>query len=86
MAMNPSSADRDAPSSPATGDFVVLINHEEQYGIWPANKPVPEKWRSVGMTGSKEECLEYVRRVWGDMRPLSIKARDRAKKAQGETA
>lgn len=53
--------------------FVVAVNHEEQYALWPADKPLPAKWRSAGMAGSKEECLAFVRRVWTDMRPLSVR-------------
>ena len=57
--------------------FEVVVNHEEQYSIWPVGKPMPEKWRSAGFTGSKEECLDHVRRVWPDMRPLSVRHYDR---------
>lgn len=75
--MNASSPTGRVPGAFISGDFTVLINHEEQYAIWPIGKPIPEKWRSVGVTGSKEECLEYVRQVWTDMRPLSVRTRNR---------
>ena len=55
--------------------FTVVVNHEEQYAIWPADKELPEKWRKVGITASKEECLAYIRRVWVDMRPLRVRKR-----------
>lgn len=55
--------------------FVVVVNHEEQYAIWPANKSIPEKWREVGIKADKEQCLAYIRRVWVDMRPLSVRRR-----------
>jgi MbtH protein len=55
--------------------YNVVVNHEEQYSIWPANKPIPEKWRAIGVTGTKEECLAHVRRVWTDMRPASVTQR-----------
>ena len=71
--MNASSPTDQTKGAFVSGDFIVLINHEEQYGIWPVGKPIPEKWRSVGVTGSREECLAYVRRVWTDMRPLSVR-------------
>jgi MbtH protein len=62
--------------SPSTPDlFCVVVNHEEQYAIWPAGKPVPEKWRLAGVSGSKQDCLDYVRRTWTDMRPLSVRRR-----------
>jgi len=67
---------------PAAGAFVVLINHEAQYGLWPAGKAVPDKWQPTGMTGTREECLAAVRREWTDMRPLRVRnAHDR--KGQG---
>jgi MbtH protein len=62
-----------------SGNFIVLINHEEQYGIWPVDKPIPPKWRPVGVGGSREDCLAYVRRVWTDMRPLSVRQRAQEK-------
>ncbi|MGK6316662.1 MbtH family protein [Neorhizobium sp. DT-125] len=54
-------------------DFTVVINHEEQYSIWPTYKPIPDGWRSAGKTGKKAECLAYVEEVWTDMRPLSLR-------------
>lgn len=51
----------------------VVINHEEQYSIWPADRDNPLGWRDAGKIGSKEECLAYVEQVWTDMRPLSLR-------------
>ncbi|MCB9222519.1 MAG: MbtH family protein [Ignavibacteria bacterium] len=53
--------------------YTVVINHEEQYSIWPADRELPLGWNTVGKTGSKEECLEYIKEVWTDMRPLSLR-------------
>jgi MbtH protein len=50
----------------------VLVNHEEQYSLWSEYTPIPAGWREVKL-GSKEECLAYVREVWTDMRPLSLR-------------
>jgi len=72
--MRPDLAEQ-ASSGTSGTQFTVLINHEAQYGIWPASKPVPEKWRAVGVTGSREDCLAFVRREWTDMRPLSVRQR-----------
>lgn len=55
------------------GVFHVVINHEEQYSIWPDFRTVPAGWRTVGVTGSKKECLDHIERVWTDMRPLSLR-------------
>jgi MbtH protein len=51
----------------------VVINHEEQYSIWPQHRDNPAGWRDAGKVGSKEECLEYIKQVWTDMRPLSVR-------------
>jgi MbtH protein len=53
--------------------YKVVINHEEQYSIWPAHKDNPLGWKDVGPRGSKEECLQYIEKVWTDMRPLSLR-------------
>ncbi len=53
--------------------YVVVLNEEEQYSIWPADQEVPSGWRRVGKTGSKQECLDYIEEVWVDMRPKSLR-------------
>ena len=56
-----------------TIDYHVVMNHEEQYSIWPAHKEIPAGWRISGPTGQKAECLEYIDKTWIDMRPLSLR-------------
>ncbi|VXC59645.1 Protein MbtH [Pseudomonas sp. 8Z] len=53
--------------------FLVVVNAEEQYSIWPEYKEIPQGWREAGKQGSKEECLAYIDSVWTDMRPLSLR-------------
>ncbi len=53
--------------------YKVVVNHEEQYSIWPEYKPNPLGWRDVGKSGLKPECLDYIKEVWTDMRPLSLR-------------
>ncbi|MFM0268373.1 MbtH family protein [Paraburkholderia sediminicola] len=53
--------------------FNVVINHEEQYSIWPDYKNVPAGWRLAGKQGKKEECLAWIDQAWTDMRPLSLR-------------
>lgn len=53
--------------------YTVVVNHEEQYSIWFADRDLPNGWRSVGKTGSKQDCLGYIGEVWTDMRPLSLR-------------
>jgi MbtH protein len=61
-------------------EYVVVVNHEEQYSIWPSRREPPIGWARAGKSGSKAECLEYVKEVWTDMRPLSLrKAMDERK-------
>lgn len=53
--------------------YQVLINHEEQYSLWPATMAIPDGWTAGICTGSKEQCQAYVEEVWTDMRPLSLR-------------
>ena len=53
--------------------YNVVMNHEEQYSIWPADRENALGWTSVGKTGSKAECLAHIKEVWSDMRPLSLR-------------
>jgi uncharacterized protein YbdZ (MbtH family) len=53
--------------------YKVVVNHEEQYSISPAYKDNPLGWRDAGKTGPKAECLAYIKEVWTDMRPLSLR-------------
>jgi MbtH protein len=53
--------------------YTVVVNHEEQYSIWPAGREYPLGWRDVGKSGVKAECLAHIKEVWTDMRPLSLR-------------
>jgi MbtH protein len=53
--------------------FRVVINHEEQYSLWPDYKAIPDGWKSVGVEGNKQTCLDYIEATWTDMRPLSLR-------------
>ena len=55
--------------------YKVVVNHEEQYSIWPEDMPNPLGWKDAGKSGMKAECLEFVKEVWTDMRPLSLRTR-----------
>jgi len=54
-------------------EYTVVVNQEEQYSIWPSIKSVPKGWVLGGFSGSKKECLTYIKEVWKDMRPLSLR-------------
>jgi len=65
-------------SAGADGDdddrkYLVVMNHEEQYSIWLADKELPLGWEAVGKSGTKAECLDYIEEVWTDMRPKSLR-------------
>jgi MbtH protein len=53
--------------------YKVVINYEEQYSIWPADRDLPAGWNEAGKSGTKAECLAYIEEVWTDMRPLSLR-------------
>jgi MbtH protein len=53
--------------------YNVVVNHEEQYSIWPTYRDIPLGWRAVDKSGLKDECLAYIKEVWTDMRPLSLR-------------
>jgi len=53
--------------------YKVVVNHEEQYSIWFADRELPPGWSEVDKSGLKDECLSYIKEVWTDMRPLSLR-------------
>jgi MbtH protein len=53
--------------------YKVVVNHEEQYSIWPEYRENPLGWRDAGKAGNKAECLDHIEKVWTDMRPLSLR-------------
>lgn len=53
--------------------YKVVVNHEEQYSIWPADRDNALGWNDAGKEGIKSECLAYIKEVWTDMRPLSLR-------------
>jgi len=52
----------------SSDDFKVVINHEEQYTVWPAAKPLPRGWKALAKRGTRAECMKYIEEVWTDMR------------------
>ena len=67
-----------------TREYQVLVNSEEQYSLWLAGQAIPNGWRQVGPKGQKQVCLDYVKEMWTDMRPLSV--RKAMEKYQAEQA
>ena len=55
--------------------YKVVVNHEEQYSIWLAHRENPLGWNDVGKSGTKTECLDYIKEIWPDIRPLRLRKR-----------
>lgn len=53
--------------------YLVVINEEEQYSIWLADRPMPDGWKATGFRGKRPECLVHIDEIWTDMRPLSLR-------------
>ena len=53
--------------------YKVVVNHEEQYSIWPADRENPPGWYDAGTSGPKSDCLAYIKEIWTDMRPASLR-------------
>ena len=53
--------------------YQVVVNHEEQYAIWPLARTLPAGWQAQGRSGTRQECLDHIAEVWTDMRPLSLR-------------
>jgi MbtH protein len=65
-------------------EYVALVNDEEQYSLWLAELAVPAGWKQVGSRGTKQACLDYIKNVWTDMRPLSVRKADAARAQQSK--
>ncbi len=53
--------------------FGVVVNHDEQYSIWPTDREPPQGWHWEGKKGTQQECIAHIDAVWTDMRPLSLR-------------
>jgi MbtH protein len=53
--------------------YRVVVNHEEQYSIWPEHRENAPGWHDAGYQGTRSDCLDHIERVWTDMRPLSVR-------------
>jgi uncharacterized protein YbdZ (MbtH family) len=57
-----------------SGSF-LLVNDEEQHGLWPAFADVAPGWRVVYGEAGRASCLNYIEANWTDSRPLSLRER-----------
>lgn len=60
------------PFDDENGEFLVLVNAENQYSLWPAHLEIPAGWTVTGPRGKLQICVDWVDRNWTDMRPLSL--------------
>lgn len=60
------------PFDDEEGEFVVLVNEENQHSLWPTFAEVPAGWRTVFGPDGRQSCLDYVEQSWTDMRPASL--------------
>jgi MbtH protein len=61
------------PFEDEESEYIVLVNHEEQYSLWPSFREVPAGWTAVGPRGKRKECLDWIEENWKDMRPKSLR-------------
>ena len=68
--------------------YMAVVNDEDQYSIWPADRELPLGWRDAGKHGLKPEVLAWIEEVWTDMRPRSLreKMERMARGEDGETS
>ena len=50
--------------------FLVLVNTQQQYSIWPKILPIPDGWRSVHGPISRQHCMDWLKARWTDLRPI----------------
>jgi MbtH protein len=55
--------------------FRAVVNHEEQYSVWPADREAPAGWSDAGCQGTRAQVLAWIEERWTDMRPLSLRRR-----------
>ena len=60
------------PFDDKDGVFVVLVNHEGQYSLWPNFAPVPAGWTIQFGPDQRQPCVDYIEQNWTDMRPNSL--------------
>jgi MbtH protein len=53
-------------------EYLVLINQEGQYSLWPSFREVPAGWSITGPRTGRKGCLEWIDQNWTDMRPNSL--------------
>lgn len=60
------------PFDDVDGRFLVLVNDENQYSLWPATIDVPAGWTVALAESDHQTCVDYIEKNWTDMRPRSL--------------
>lgn len=61
------------PFENENGTYLVLMNDEGQYSLWPAFLDIPSGWTAVYGEEGRQQCLDYINSRWIDMRPNCLK-------------
>jgi MbtH protein len=61
------------PFDDTDGSFRVVVNDEEQYSLWPAFAAVPDGWSIALDQTSRDECMQFIKLTWKDLRPKSLR-------------
>jgi MbtH protein len=60
------------PFEDEDGSYLVLVNDEAQYSLWPAFVESPTGWRTTHGPDRRQACMAYIEQHWSDMRPKSL--------------
>ncbi len=60
------------PFEDDSAEYIVLINEEKQYSLWPVSMPIPNGWQAIGPKGKRTACIDWIDQNWTDMRPASL--------------
>ncbi|MEU0787896.1 MbtH family protein [Streptomyces sp. NPDC006173] len=52
-------------------EYLVLVNEEKQYSLWPKFAEVPAGWTTMH-ENDRASCIEYINSTWTEMRPHSL--------------
>ena len=62
------------PFEDPEGTYLVLVNDENQYSLWPDFVDVPAGWRMVHGPDSRQACREHVETPRTANRPRTLAA------------
>ncbi|MEX3107515.1 MULTISPECIES: MbtH family NRPS accessory protein [unclassified Streptomyces] len=60
------------PFEDPDGVYLVLVNDEGQYSLWPSFAEVPEGWTVEVTETDRKTALDHINAHWTDMRPKSL--------------